>query len=55
MHPQHGVRWLAARGQVLFDQADNPVRAIGNVKDVTERIQDKLRLSRDQNSARAVL
>ena len=48
-----GLRWLAARGQVLFDQADNPVRAIGNVKDVTERIQDKLRLSETKTQLQA--
>jgi PAS domain S-box-containing protein len=37
IHPQHGVRWIAARGRTLLDSAGQPVRASGIVLDITER------------------
>ncbi|GAB4367224.1 MAG: hypothetical protein Kow00121_05300 [Elainellaceae cyanobacterium] len=39
-----GVRWLAARGQVFYDAAGNPVRMLGNMQDITERKQAELAL-----------
>ena len=37
IHPQHGVRWIAARGRTLLDAAGQPVRTSGIVLDITER------------------
>jgi PAS domain S-box-containing protein len=37
IHPEHGVRWIAARGRTLLDSAGQPVRASGIVLDITER------------------
>ncbi|MDX2096228.1 MAG: PAS domain S-box protein, partial [Leptolyngbyaceae cyanobacterium bins.59] len=46
LHPD-GIRWLATKGQALFDAAGNAVRMLGYVQDVTERKQaeEALRLS----------
>jgi PAS domain S-box-containing protein len=38
-HPDGRTRWIAARGQVEFDSARNPLRLGGVVLDITERRQ----------------
>ena len=38
-----GERWVRAKGQVYFDEADRPVRFIGSVLDITEQKNDELR------------
>jgi signal transduction histidine kinase len=38
-HPAKGVRWLADRGQILYDPQGRPLRATGLVLDITERRQ----------------
>ncbi len=40
-----GVRWLAARAEILKDVHGTPVRAIGTISDITERkqLEEKLR------------
>jgi PAS domain S-box-containing protein len=35
----NGVRWLAGRAQVFYDEAGNPIRKTGNVQDISERKQ----------------
>jgi PAS domain S-box-containing protein len=47
IHPQRGVRWLLARGSVISDEHDNPVRMRGIDLDITDRkqIEDNLRRS----------
>jgi PAS domain S-box-containing protein len=48
-HPKTGVRWLADRGHILYDQQGRPTRAIGLVQDITERRQteNEVRQARD--------
>ncbi|MCC5666185.1 PAS domain S-box protein [Nostoc sp. CHAB 5784] len=48
---QDGVeRWIAARGQVYFDAADNPRRFLGTVLNITE--QKRIEAEREQLLAR---
>ena len=37
--PEGGIRWVYGAGQILFDEDGQPVRAIGTVRDITERKQ----------------
>ena len=37
------LRWVRAKGKVLFNDKDEPVRFIGSVLDVTDKKQDELR------------
>ena len=37
--PDGGIRWVYGAGQILFDEDGRPVRAIGTVRDITERKQ----------------
>ncbi|HSN91730.1 MAG TPA: PAS domain-containing protein, partial [Anaeromyxobacteraceae bacterium] len=46
VHPQEGLRWLSDTGQVTFDAAGTPLRAIGLIFDVTERKQAEAELER---------
>ena len=44
---QDGIeRWIAARGQVYFDAADNPQRFVGTVLNITE--QKRIEVEREQ-------
>lgn len=43
-------RWIAARGQVYFDSADNPQRFVGTVLNITE--QKRIEAEREQLLAR---
>ncbi|HEY9737317.1 MAG TPA: ATP-binding protein, partial [Trichocoleus sp.] len=36
LHPL-GIRWVASRGQVFYDETGNATRMLGNVQDITER------------------
>jgi PAS domain S-box-containing protein len=36
LHPD-GIRWLASKGQIFYDDLGNAVRMIGNVQDITDR------------------
>lgn len=48
------VRWIAARGHVVFNEAGRPVRMVGTTLDITERKQaeKELREARDELEAR---
>ncbi len=37
------TRWIKAKGKVFFDEADQPVRMIGIVLDVTDKKQEEIR------------
>jgi len=37
------IRWVRAKGKTYFDNADNPLRFIGSVLDITEQKTDELR------------
>lgn len=37
------LRWVRAKGKVLFNEKDEPVRFIGSVLDITDKKQDELR------------
>jgi two-component system sensor histidine kinase VicK len=39
----HLLRWVRAKGQVYFDENDQPLRFIGSVLDITEQKQDEQR------------
>jgi signal transduction histidine kinase/CheY-like chemotaxis protein len=49
-HPQNGVRWMAARGRCIRDEAGMPVRMIGLRIDVTEwrRTEEAARKAQDE-------
>lgn len=44
-HPEKGLRWLNAKGEVLSDEAQKPLRMTGIAIDITEhkRAQEKIR------------
>ena len=39
LHPTGEVRWLHAQGQIYRNEQSEPVRLVGVVRDVTERVQ----------------
>jgi len=39
VHPGGEVRWVAMLGKSSYDKNGNPLRAIGTIQDITERIQ----------------
>ncbi len=36
-HPEHGIRWIAVRGQSTFDESGRPLRTTGIALDITDR------------------
>ncbi|MCC6587966.1 MAG: response regulator [Bryobacterales bacterium] len=44
LHPQNRVRWLSSRGNVIRDAEGAPIRMIGAVIDVTERMETERQL-----------
>jgi PAS domain S-box-containing protein len=39
------LHWIRAKGKVVFDDQDNPLRLVGTVVDITDRKQDEIRKS----------
>lgn len=52
---QGGIRWLATRGEVLFDRDGRPSRAVGVVMDVTHRHEALKALEAHEERQRALL
>jgi PAS domain S-box-containing protein len=55
VHPQRGVRWLLARGSIIFDEHDNPVRMSGIDLDITDRKQIEENLRRSERHLRRTI
>jgi PAS domain S-box-containing protein len=47
LHPNGGIRWVLEKGQVFYDQADQPQRIVGVSLDITQRkwVEEGLRES----------
>jgi diguanylate cyclase (GGDEF)-like protein/PAS domain S-box-containing protein len=49
------VRWVAATGRVFFDATGQPIRAIGTLADVTERVRAVAALRESEERYRALI
>ncbi|OKH39475.1 hypothetical protein NIES2119_07015 [[Phormidium ambiguum] IAM M-71] len=54
LHPE-GIRWLASRGKVFYNEAGNAVRMLGNIQDITERKQAQINLQNSEEQLRLTL
>jgi PAS domain S-box-containing protein len=57
IHPQQGLRWLLALGQLILDEQGNPLRLSGINLDITERKQteEMLRRTAERDAFRVLL
>lgn len=46
--PGVGMRWVGAHGKALFDATGQPVRVIGTVMDITERVREREAAERER-------
>jgi PAS domain S-box-containing protein len=53
LHPD-GVRWLASRGQVFYDDSGEALRMIGIVQDISDRARAELQLQRQATELRTL-
>jgi PAS domain S-box-containing protein len=47
-------RWVSGHGRVFRDEADNPLRMVGTVQDITERLAAEETLRQSEESYRAI-
>ncbi len=49
------LRWVRAKGKVLFDESDKPVRFIGSVMDITQQVAARQELEKTEEMLRAAI
>jgi two-component system, chemotaxis family, CheB/CheR fusion protein len=49
------IRWIAPRGQAVFDESGNPIRAYGTVSDITERKRDAELIKNSESHLRRII
>jgi PAS domain S-box-containing protein len=54
LHPE-GVRWVDSCGQVYYDKANQPVRMLGNVQNITSRKEAEIALQQSEDRLRMAL
>jgi PAS domain S-box-containing protein len=44
VRPDGSIRWIVGSGEIVLDEAGQPIRCVGTTKDITERKETELRL-----------
>lgn len=55
IHPDGSIHWILARGQTLYDEADQPVRMLGVVVDISDRKQLEIALQKSEERYRQIV
>jgi PAS domain S-box-containing protein len=54
-HKDGSYKWLLARGQVLWNEQETPLRAVGSLTDITDRKHAEEKLRQSENTKRAMI